>query len=281
MKGRAIMPLVEHLYGVIGYPLGHSLSPLLHSTAFQLLDIPAALLPWPVEPKNLPAFMEAFRLLNIQGCCVTIPHKEAIMPLLDEVSERAQAVGAVNVIYRKGSLICGDNTDVEGFMAPLRDRLAPRDAIRALVLGAGGAGRAVLAGLRELGVTEITVAYNSKKYPEELAEKFALKQVPWPERLEIPADLVINVTPLGMRGKYAELSPWPADMFVGRQGLAYDIVYTPFETKFLREAVRANWQTIGGLPMFLAQAEAQFLTWTGRKLPAEAREKVREALAAG
>lgn len=273
------MPL-ENLYGIIGYPLGHSLSPILHSTAFQMLGIPAALLAWPLEPQDLPRFMEAFRLLNIQGCCVTIPHKEAIIPLLDQVSERARAVGAVNLIYRQDSQICGDNTDVIGFMAPLKDMLTPGQEPQALVLGAGGAARAVVAGLAELGVRDITVAYNSKPYPIDFVEKFGLQQVPWETRLKIPAELVINVTPLGMKGARVEETPYPAEAFAGRNGIAYDIVYTPAQTRFLREAAQAGWRCIGGLPMFLGQAEAQFLTWTGQALPLAAQRKVLEALAA-
>lgn len=273
--------IVEKLYGVIGHPLGHSLSPVLHSTGFQILGLPAALLAWPVEPGKLPAFMEAFRLLNIQGCCVTIPHKEAIIPLLDEVSERAGAVGAVNLIYRRDGLLCGDNTDVPGFMEPLRERLPAGGAPRVLLLGAGGAGRAAAAGLLELGLTDITVAYRSKAFPQEFAENSGLKQVPWAGRLDVPADLLINVTPLGLKGAHVDETPYPAELLAGRPGIAYDVVYTPFETRFLREAARAGWRTIGGLPMFLAQAEAQFFTWTGHRLPLEAKEKVRGILAAG
>ncbi|UQZ88407.1 shikimate dehydrogenase [Deltaproteobacteria bacterium Smac51] len=272
-------PPVDKLYGIIGYPVSHSLSPMLHTTAFQMLNIPAVLLPWAIEPEKLPAFMESFRLLKIQGCCVTIPHKEAVIPFLDEVSERARAIGAVNLLYLRDGNVCGDNTDVLGFMEPLRGALTPDAPCRALVLGAGGACRAVVAGLRELGLTDITVAYVSKKMPADFSAAFDFKQVPWSDRLDVPADLVINVTPLGMKGQHVNETPYPSEMFSGRSGLAYDTVYTPLETRFLREAVQAGWRTIGGLAMFLGQAEAQFLTWTGHRLTSEARRKVEDELA--
>lgn len=106
------------IYGIVGHPLGHSMSPMLHTTAFNNLGIQAVLVPWSIEPEKLPAFIEAFRLLEIQGACVTIPYKQAIIPYLDEVSDRVKVMGAANLIYRRDGKICGDNTDVLGFMAP-------------------------------------------------------------------------------------------------------------------------------------------------------------------
>ena len=129
------------LYGVTGWPLSQSLSPLLHNTGFAALGINALYMKWEVPPHKLPAFVESVRLLNIRGCSVTIPHKVGLLPLLDEVSPLAMRVGAANTIYWKGERLCGENTDVAGFMAPLAN--VPLAGADVLLLGAGGAARAV------------------------------------------------------------------------------------------------------------------------------------------
>lgn len=267
-----------NLYGIIGFPLGHSMSPLLHNTAFKALGIPGVFLPWQLEPEKLPAFVKAVRMLNIRGCSVTIPHKIALLPLLDAVTERVKAVGAANTLYWDGDKLCGENTDVLGFMDPFAQK-APNPDAKVLLLGAGGASRAVAAGLKILGLRHITVTDIAKDLPQELASRFALHIAPWEQRLSIPADIIINVTPLGMTGKYVEETPYPAEGFIGKaKGLAYDIVYTPYQTRFLREAATAGWQTISGREMFIAQGDAQFHLWTGHHLPQEAVNALIEAL---
>lgn len=281
------------IYGVIGFPLGHSMSPRLHTTAFQVLGLPAVLTPWSLEPEKLPAFMEAFRLLNIQGACVTIPHKRAVIALADQATDLVRTVGAANLLYRRDGLIWADNTDVPGFLAPLRLASGPFNPVtssslaeplsadsRALVLGAGGAARAVAAGLKMLGLNRITVTDIALDSAESLADDFGLQMKPWDRRREVEAELIINVTPLGMLGSLEAQTPFPAEWFTGRKpGLAYDIVYTPFETRFMKEAAAAGWLTVNGLPMFLEQADHQFQAWTGQHLPDEAKQAVWDELA--
>ena len=266
------------VYGIIGQPLGHSLSPLVHTAGFKRLGLDAVLAPWPLEPEQLPLFFEAFRLLNLEGACVTLPHKEAVLPFLDAVSDRARALGAVNLIYRQGHLVLGDNTDVCGFLAPLKDRPLPA-ATRVLLLGAGGAARAAAFALKELGLSDLTVSAPSERRPAELARAFGLKTAPWNRRGEVACEIVVNATPLGLKGRAENETPYPEGWFAGRRGLAYDLIYTPRTTRFLAEAKGAGWDTIDGLAMFLGQAEAQFLTWTGRPLPPEAGQKAAAALA--
>ncbi|MDR3038465.1 MAG: shikimate dehydrogenase, partial [Candidatus Adiutrix sp.] len=166
-----------------------------------------------------------------------------------------------------------------GFLAPLKAKNPPLGA-RVLLLGAGGAARAAAAGLRELGLTDITVSAPSDRRPAELARAFGLKTVLWDRRGEWPCEVVVNATPLGLQGRAEDETGYQAAWFAGRRGLAYDMVYIPRATRFLREARAAGWETIDGLAMFLAQAEAQFLTWTGRRLPPEAGQKAAAALAA-
>ena len=247
------------LHGIIGYPLGHSMSPLMHNTAFRTLNLPGVYLSWPIEPGRLPAFVDAARLLNIRGCSITIPHKIDIIPLLDKTSENVREMGACNTLYRDGEKICGENTDVIGFTAPLRKRsLSPET--RVLVLGAGGVSRAAIAGLRRLGLANITLTNRRKERAEALCNEFGLLCAPWEERGDVPADLIINTTPLGMTGAQEHETPYPRAF--QDNGIAYDLIYTPFQTRFLRDAAAAGWETVSGLDMFIGQGDAQFHLWT-------------------
>lgn len=275
---RARAPLPEELYGVIGWPLGQSLSPLVHNTGFRALGIPAVYLRWEVPPERLDVFMEALRLLNIRGCSVTIPHKQAVMPFLDVMSEAATLAGAANTLYWKDEALCGDNTDVAGFLAPLES--VPLERMDALLLGAGGAAHAVAAALRLRGCRQVRVATPGNRRHLELAERFGFTPVAWAERHAAPAGLVINATPLGMHGKHEDETPYDfaqAPQVPG--GVAYDIVYNPAKTRFLREAAAAGRRCIDGVAMFFGQADAQFRIWTGRPLPDVAREALVAALA--
>lgn len=275
--------LPASLYGVIGHPLGHSLSPLLHTTGFRAIGSPDVLVAWPIEPGRVEAFVDAVRLLRVRGVCITIPHKQTIMPCLDRISDRARDVGAVNTLFWQGNELCGDNTDVPGFVAPLTtdaSTAALGPSPRILMLGAGGASRAVVVGLRSLGYADITVVNRSPAAAEALAADFGLSVEAWERRGDIPADLVINTTPLGMKGAYEDQTPLPPAAFAGRRGIAYDIVYTPLRTRFLRDAEDAGWRTISGLDMFIGQADQQFRIWKGVPLPAEAAAAVKAELSA-
>lgn len=262
------------LYGIIGYPLGHSLSPLLHNWGFSQLGLDGMYMAWPLEQEKVADFITAARTLPIRGVSVTIPHKQTVLPLLDRVSDRARRLGAVNTLYWDRDALCGENTDVLGFLAPLRGR----SFSEALVLGAGGAARAVLAGLAELGVPRVRLANRTAARARELAAEFGVEPLPWEERAAVGADLIVNASPLGMRGERAGETPLTREGFSGR-GLAYDLVYNPLRTRFLAEAESAGWETQDGLGMFVEQGRAQFRLWTGRELPADgARELLRAAL---
>lgn len=280
------------LYGVTGWPLAQSLSPLLHNTGFATLGIKALYLRWDVPPDRLPAFVESVRLLNIRGCSVTIPHKVTLMPLLDEVSPLARQVGAANTIYWDGQRLCGENTDVAGFLAPLAN-VALRGA-DVLLLGAGGAARAVAAGLVALqGAARpsrifVTTPSDTSHLP--LAEEFGLVPLLWKERHDPPALLVINTTPLGMRGKAEDATPYDfalapepnfPDCAAKATAFAYDIVYNPLETRFLREARASGRRCVSGLDMFFGQGDAQFRLWTGQSLPPQSRRALEAALGGG
>ena len=264
----------RQLYGITGYPLGHSLSPRLHNWGFAQQELSAVFLAWPVPPQEVEDFVRAVRVLDIRGACVTIPHKESVLPLLDRVSDRARRVGAVNTLHWDGEMLCGENTDVDGFMAPLQAAGATFTPQRVLVLGAGGAARAVLAGLYEMygqgdSMPRVAVSNRHADKAQTLAQDFGVGIVDWDARHHWQADMVVNTTPLGMRGAAEAQTPFEAQGFQG-QGLAYDLVYNPLETRFLREAQGAGWAVQDGLSMFVAQGLAQFRLWTGRELSVEA-----------
>jgi len=266
-------PLIpEKLYGIIGHPLAQTLSPALHNWGFARLGVAAAYAAFPTPPEKLAAFIQAVRTLPIAGLSVTIPHKETVMPLLDAVAPSAQRANAVNTLVWEDGLLVGHNTDVTGFVAPLVEREGLKSV---LVLGAGGAAKAVLAGLSELGITDIVVTNRDLERARKLAAQFGVSAVGWEERTGACADLVVNATPMGMKGKAEEDSPLPPGFWKPGQ-TAYDLVYNPRETLFLRQAAKARARVIDGLTMFAAQGAAQFKLWTGLDLPME---EVRDLLA--
>lgn len=256
----------EKLYAIIGHPLGHTMSPALHNSGFNMFSLPSVYMAFPTPPEKLADFMAAFRTLPIYGASVTIPHKETVMEYVDKITPRAAKVGAVNTLFWKDNILVGDNTDVLGFIAPLvQEELSFRHA---LVLGAGGAAKAVLAGLHEVNVRNVTICNRTAERAKNLAEQFAVEYVDWENRGSVEADLVINTTPMGMSGEHIEKTPYPLEMF-HNEGVAYDLVYNPLETTFLREAKKAGWNTIDGLHMFAAQGAEQFRLWTGKDIPIE------------
>lgn len=266
----------EKLYGIIGFPLGHSISPALHNWAFAQAGFPGVYLAWPEPPDKLADFFQAARVLPIAGGNITIPHKVESMKLVDRLSERAKAIGAINTFYWENGELWGENTDIEGFLAPLKGRRFKN----ALVLGAGGASRAVIAGLKEIGAARITVTNRSFAKAEAMADFFRVAALPWDERMKPEADIIVNATSLGMKGPKEDESPYERKWLEGRRGLVYDIVYNPLATLLLREARAAGWETVTGLPMFVEQARAAFRLWTsGLEMPLEAAmEKARSLL---
>lgn len=265
------------IYGIIGYPLGHSMSPLIHTTSFEDHGISAVLVAFPTAPEEIPTLFKSVRLLDIRGLCVTIPHKQSIIPYLDEVTDRVKKAGAANLVYWDGDKLCGDNTDIIGFMEPLQQKNLTPEYKKVLLLGAGGAARAAVVGLQDLGYTDITITAVVDELPKVLAQDFNLKVLPWDARGSVEAQIVINSTPLGMTGKFENETPYERAWFKGK-GVAYDIVYTPYDTRFRKEAENAGWESISGRDMFIGQANAQFKIWTGKDLSERAKQAVVDAL---
>jgi shikimate dehydrogenase len=273
---------------LLGHPVEHSLSPRIHNTAFGAQGVNAVYVATPVRPAALEAAVEGLRALQFLGANVTVPHKEAVRPLLDDVSARAAAVGAVNTIVREGDTLRGDNTDVEGFLRPLTEKVG--DALqgtRMLVFGAGGAARAVVYGLLDRYAPErLTLVARRPEQAEALAADLdgydvrdALRVTTFDDAAPAvrASRLLVNATPLGMAPDHGDQTPWPDAGALHDDHVAYDLVYTPEETRFLRDAAAQGATTIGGLGMLVEQAAASYVQWTGADMP---RDAVYEALRA-
>ena len=251
---------------VIGHPITHSRSPLIHGEWLRQHALAGSYERIDVAPVDLPAFIARLREGEFAGGNVTVPHKEAVMALVDEVSEAGRAVGAVNTLWREGGHIFADNSDVPGFLAHL-DATVPgwQGRVRtALVLGAGGAARGICYGLKSRGVERIVVANRSPERAEELAASLGrpLEAGRWEERDRLvgEADLIVNTTALGMQGK----PPLEIDLSALRPGtIVDDIVYAPLKTALLAEAERRGGIPVDGLGMLLHQAVPGFARWFG------------------
>lgn len=259
------------VYGVIGNPVGHSLSPLMHQAALDALGIPARYVAFCVQ--NLTAAVQGIRGLNLRGVSVTLPFKTEVMDLLDGVEAGARAIGAVNTIVNDHGRLTGFNTDGTGLIRDLRE-VMDIEGRRFAVLGAGGAARAAVFGLVQAGGIPVVLNRTARK-GEALAADFGCTFRPLAEAAGVEADCLINTTPVGM-APGDDRSPLPADV-PGRFPWVVDIVYTPLRTRFLREAAAAGCRTRSGLGMFIHQGAEQLRIWTGRTAPVDLMRRVVEA----
>lgn len=257
------------VYGVLGYPLAHSLSPLMLNTAFRRASINAVYVPLPArEAKEVLAAMDA---LALSGFSITLPHKSALLKSMDGVDPVAKRVGAINTVVRSAGKLYGFNTDVAGIVQPLASVLKLAGA-RALVLGAGGAARAAVFGLKEEGA-EVFVANRTAARGRALAAAAKAKFLPRAELKKANFDVLINATPVGQFPKI-EASPLAPEEI--RAAVVFDLVYNPLETTLLRQAREKGARVISGLEMFVTQGARQFEIWTGKPAPRE--EMLREVL---
>ncbi len=255
---------------VIGDPVGHSRSPAIHNAAFSALGLDWVYVALPVPAGSAAEAVEAARTLGIAGLSVTMPHKSAVIPALDDLTPAAARLGAVNCISVQDHHLTGHNTDGEGFVAALRaDDLDPLGA-RCVVLGAGGAARAVVLALAEAGAAEVVVLARSLDRAEQAAE-LAGEQGRWGPMDSAAAemattDLLVNATPLGM--SEGDRSPVPADA-LNPEMMVSELIYHPERTPLMEAAVEAGARTSNGLGMLVRQAAAAFTIWTGEKPPIE------------
>lgn len=263
--------------GILGHPVAHSVSPAMHNAAFRAQSMNAVYGAFGVDPSRLQEAMKGIRALGFLGVNVTIPHKEAVIAHLDEVAPTARQVGAVNTIVNRGGRLVGYNTDGWGFISSLEEHRIKIAGLHAVVLGAGGASRAVAMHLAMAGVRRLTISNRSPERAVTLATEVARVE----ERVEVTgvealsteerhalmdAGLVVNCTPLGM---HPETGSTPIqDMNLLPQGaVVYDTVYKPMETRLLLEARIRGLHTVGGLSMLVHQGACAWEYWFGRRGP--------------
>jgi shikimate dehydrogenase len=253
------------LYGVIGNPVRHSLSPMIHNGVFKRLGRNAVYLAF--EVKNLEEALRGIRGLKVMGVSVTTPLKTEVVPFLDKIEGLAKKIGAVNTIVNRGGRLIGYNTDCEGALGALEEKMNLRGK-RVLLLGAGGAARAIGFGLKGR-FCQLIVSNRSRKRGEGLSKELGCDYLPTSSLVrmkagELEADVVINATSLGMVPRDGE-TPIPKKLL--KEGMmVMDIVYQPLQTRLLREAKEKGCLTVNGLEMFIRQGVAQLEIWTGRRL---------------
>ena len=261
------------LLGVLGSPVGHSLSPVMHNAGLRALKINMRYLPF--EAATLAEFLPLMAELRLRGVSITLPFKEAFLPHLDEVDAEARRCGAVNPVIKVWNRLEGHNTDIQASVDPLRARMKLKGA-RVAVMGAGGAARACLEGLRGEGA-RVTVFNRTGSRARDLARRAGVRHLPWGRLQRFPCDLLVNATPVGMEPRI-DRTPVPVSWIAAPR--VYDLVYNPSETRLMKSARRIGRQTLGGLDMFVAQGARQFRMFTGREAPVEVlRRAVESALA--
>lgn len=256
--------------GVMGWPIAHSLSPVLQNAAIEEAGLDYVYISLPVLPEKIKEAVAGLRAMQFTGWNVTIPHKQAIMAELDAVDEDARIIGAVNTVVNRDGHLTGYNTDCIGFMQPLAQQGFSPKGREATILGAGGAARAVIWGLLRAKVKRITLGVRNPAKAAHLAEEFAaygeIQVLHWEDgafadHLAV-TDLLVNTTPLGMH-PHAEGMP-PVDWTkLKKDALVYDIIYTPERTRFLCEAQEHGHAIINGEGMLAGQGAAAFTLWTG------------------
>ncbi len=275
-------PKSPGLAGIIGHPLDHSLSPFIHNLGFALKKLPYVFVKIEIPSVKLRRTVRALADLGFIGANVTMPHKEAVVDLVDSLSPEARAVGAINTLVMAGSKIKGYNTDIDGFARSLAG-FAPRKKFpSAAIFGAGGAAAAVAYALfKDFGTKNFHfVCRNWRKAQKNLSQKpfftegFWADFVDWEDagRAVRASELVVNATPVGMNGR-KNFPVSPAAFHSGQ--IACDLIYNPSLTPFMRLAKKGGAKAMGGLEMLLEQAAFSFKLWTGKKLPVE---KVRKEL---
>ncbi len=262
--------------GIIGDPIEHSMSPVMHNAAFEALGLNYVYLPFRVHREGLKAAMSGMRALNIVGLNVTIPHKMAVIPFLDKLDLLAGRIGAVNTIANENGELAGYNTDASGFLQALRAQGVESEGKRIVILGAGGAAKGISFILAEAGASLVILnrtLYRAKELASQIAqdcqrkiEAMTLNEANLKRAFD-RADILVNTTSVGMTPD-VDRSPVPGNL-LGSRLVVSDIVYNPLETRLLREAKATGARTIDGLDMLVWQGALAFEKWTGQKAPFE------------
>ena len=262
--------------GLIGDPVEHTMSPVMHNAAFREAGIDYIYLPFRVRKEELDKAIEGMRALNIRGLNVTTPHKVAVLQSLDKLDSLADKLEAVNTIVNDDGVLTGYNTDTSGFLQALLEKGVDPKGKNVVILGAGGASRAISFILTDRGANPVILnRLLGLDWAKELASKISQSFNKKVDALELnrenlketlgKADILVNATSLGMNPNIDQ-SPVPSDL-LGPHLIVFDIVYNPIKTRLLKEAEAAGAETIGGLDMLVWQGALAFEKWTGRKAP--------------
>jgi shikimate dehydrogenase len=274
------------IYGIFGHPVHHSLSPVMHNSAFSALGLDCVYVAFNVSPGEIDKAAQAVRTLGINGINITIPHKESIISHLDKIAPEAELMGAVNTVKNDNGKLTGYNTDVGGFLKAVDEDLGIKpEGLSVLLTGAGGAARAVMSAFCMNGVERIYIANRTydkglklasefgKRFKKIKIEPVALDDVKNIRARLAEADILVNSTAAGMEGR--ETIDLPLDA-LKETATVYDLVYKPRETPLVKEARRLGHRASGGLGMLLYQGALSFEIWTGRDAPVEAMRKAIE-----
>ena len=258
------------VYGILGNSTSVSMSPYMHNAAFQFHNLNAVFVP--LQVNDLDEFIRRMVKpktreveLNFKGFAVTIPHKQSIIKHLDSIDETAKKIGAVNTVKIIDGKLHGCNTDAQGFIEPLLNSYGDLQNAKVAVLGAGGAARACAYALKTAGA-KVTIFARDLQKAQTLADDFGVESEELSNNNFNDFDILVNTTPLGMKGKAEDETPAFGEQFKNVK-LVYDLVYNPFQTLLLKEADRFHIPKIGGLAMLIAQAMEQQKIWTGRDAP--------------
>jgi shikimate dehydrogenase len=258
---------MKKLFGVIGDPIAHSMSPAMHNDLFELYGIDAAYHPFHVSKEHLEAAVKGLKALGASGFNVTIPHKTAIMPLLDNIDPLAQAIGAVNTVKNEDGKLIGYNTDGPGYVKGLKAQVQDLESRAVLIIGAGGAARAIYFSMAQAGVKTVDIFNRTREKAEELVKACpyeVLTRVVDREEAEknlMDYQLIIQTTSIGMlpNTDSKPLSPYN----VSDKAFVSDIIYNPLQTAFLKEASQKGASIQNGIEMFVYQGALAFEKWTG------------------
>ncbi|NCO73854.1 MAG: shikimate dehydrogenase [Cyanobacteria bacterium] len=267
------------LLGIIGDPIEHSKSPLMQNAAIAALNLDYVYVPFEVKKEDLQTVFKGFQAINLRGFNVTIPHKENVIPLLTNITECANKIGAVNTVWLTDEGWHGTNTDIDGFIAPLKKLNKNWSKIVPLIIGAGGASRAVIVGCEQLGCKEIRVIGRNLEKLEVFKNSFAKSNLncqisiySWDKLTNLIPDseLIVNTTPLGMYPNI-DNSPLTKEQndLIKKDTITYDLIYTPRPTLFLQQALKREAIIIDGSEMLIQQGAMAFEIWTGKKPPVD------------
>lgn len=267
------------LLGIIGDPIEHSKSPVMQNKAIAALNLDYIYVPFAVKKEDLQTVFNGFAAINLRGFNVTIPHKENVIPLLTKITDTAKKIGAVNTVWLTEEGWHGTNTDIDGFIAPLKELNRDWTKIIPVILGNGGASRAVIVGCEQLGCKEVRVIGRNIEKLEVFKRSFAhsnlncqISVYSWENLTDLipDTDLIVNTTPIGMYPNI-DNSPLTKEQndLIKKGTIAYDLIYTPRPTLFLQQALKQGAIIIDGSEMLVQQGAIAFEIWTGKIAPVE------------